>query len=218
MLEKSVYGLPEANRDKIKDAQLVACPGCYPTSITLPLHPLLKEGLLETSGIVVSSVTGVTGAGRKVALNFIFPECNENAKPYGAVGHRHLPELEQELAKSAGLEEIKVNFIPHLIPVSRGIHSTIVADFKQGVKAEDIQACWEKYFGDEPFVRVLGKGTLAETKHVTLTNICEIGFAFDERTGKVILSSAIDNLTKGSSGQAVQCMNIMFGLDESAGL
>lgn len=218
LMEISVYGAPERKRDKIKDAQLVACPGCYPTSITLPLHPLLKEGLIKSENIISSSMSGVSGAGRKVALDYIFPECNESVRPYGVTGHRHLPEIEQELAESAGLESISINFIPHLIPVNRGIHSTIIAGLNEGVTADDIYNCWQKYYKDESFVRVLPQGKLADTKHVTFTNICEIAFACDEHTGNIILSSAIDNLTKGASGQAVQCMNILFNLDETTGL
>ena len=218
LMAASVYGAPERKRDQIAEANLVACPGCYPTSIVLPLYPLLKEGLVSTEGIIASSMSGVSGAGRKVAVDFIFPECNESVRPYGVVGHRHTPEIEQELAESAGIGEVKINFIPHLVPVNRGIHSTIIASIEEGVTPEEIQACWQEFYADEPFVRVLAPGKLADTKHVTYTNICEIAFAFDSRTGKVILSSAIDNLTKGASGQAVQCMNIMFGLAEDSGL
>jgi N-acetyl-gamma-glutamyl-phosphate reductase len=218
LMKSSVYGSPERKKEQISQADLVACPGCYPTSIVLPLSPLLKEGLVSTENIIASSMSGVSGAGRKVAVDFLFPECNESVRPYGVVGHRHLPEIEQELAESAGVEDVVVNFIPHLIPVNRGIHSTIIARLNDGVTAEQIQSCWQKYYADQPFVRVLPQGKLADTKHVTLTNICEIGFACDARTGNVILSSAIDNLTKGASGQAVQCMNIMFGLPEESGL
>lgn len=218
LLAEAVYGAPERKRGQIKEASLIACPGCYPTSITLPLHPLLKDGLIETENIIINSMSGVTGAGRKVAVGFIFPECNESIKPYNVTGHRHIPEIQQELAASAGVADIKVNFIPHLIPVNRGIHSTIVAKFKAGVSAADIEACWQKYYNNEPFVRVLPQGRMADTKNVTFTNMCEMAFALDERTGNVILSSAIDNLTKGAAGQAVQCMNVMFGFNETSGL
>lgn len=218
LMALSVYGAPERKREQIKDAQLIACPGCYPTSITLPLHPLLKEGLIEAENIIISSMSGVTGAGRKVAVDYIFPECNESVRPYAPVGHRHTPEIEQELCESAGVTDININFIPHLIPVNRGIHSTIIGKLKPGVSAEQIEKCWNAYYSAEDFVRVLPMGKLADTKHVTFTNICEIAFACDSKTGNVILSSAIDNLTKGASGQAVQCMNIMFGLEEVAGL
>lgn len=218
LMQIAVYGAPERKRAHIKEAQLVACPGCYPTGINLPLHPLLNDRLVQTENIVASCMSGITGAGRKVAVDFIFPECNESVRPYAAIGHRHLPEIEQELAESAGVDRITINFIPHLIPVNRGIHCTIIARLNNGVSADDIYECWQKYYKDENFVRVLPQGKLADTKHVTLTNICEIAFAYDDRTGNVILSSAIDNLTKGASGQAVQCMNIMFDLDETTGL
>ena len=218
LMKTSVYGSPERKRESIRNSSLIACPGCYPTSIVLPVAPLLKAGLIETDGIIASSMSGVSGAGRKVAVDFIFPECNESVRPYGVTGHRHLPEIEQELSENANGAEIKINFIPHLIPVNRGIHSTIIASLAKGADAATIQKCWQDAYSDEPFVRVLAPGKLADTKHVTYTNFCEIGFACDDRTGNVIISSAIDNLTKGAAGQAVQCLNIMFDLDESAGL
>jgi N-acetyl-gamma-glutamyl-phosphate reductase len=162
-------------------------------------------------------MSGVTGAGRKVDLPFIFPEVNESLRAYGASGHRHLSEIEQELTLAADTD-VNINFIPHLVPVNRGINSTIVyktgPSFKKGAAFEALQNA----YGTEPFVKVLPCGTLADTKHVTMTNFCEIGHVFDEHTGKLIVTSAIDNLTKGASGQAVQCMNIIFGLDETEGL
>lgn len=218
LMQMAVYGSPERKKQDIVDTTLVACPGCYPTSITLPLCPLLKSGLVETEGIVASSMSGVSGAGRKVDLPFIFPECNESVRPYGVTGHRHLPEIEQELAEAAGVESMAINFIPHLVPVTRGIHSTIIAKAKVGVTAEEIGDVLSTVYADAPFVRVLLAGKLADTKHITLTNVCEIGYAYDEHTGNVILSSAIDNLTKGASGQAVQSMNIVFGFEETTGL
>jgi len=218
LMESAVYGSPERKRASIKSASLIACPGCYPTSIVLPLAPLLKDGLIESEDIIASSMSGVSGAGRKVAVDFIFPECNESVRPYGVTGHRHLPEIEQELAESAGVDDVVVNFIPHLIPVNRGIHSTLIVKLIAGVTADQIHKCWEKYYAEEPFVRVLPQGKLADTKHVTYTNFCEIGFAVDDHTGKLIVSSAIDNLTKGAAGQAVQCMNIAFDLGEQTGL
>lgn len=218
LMNMSVYGSPERKRELIKNCQLVACPGCYPTSIVLPLYPLLKADLICTDGIIASSMSGVSGAGRKVAVDYIFPECNESVRPYAVTGHRHLPEIEQELAESAGVEDIKINFIPHLIPVNRGIHSTIIAKLKNGVSADMVQECWQQAYANEKFVRVLPQGKLADTKHVTFTNMCEIAFACDDHTGNIVISSAIDNLTKGAAGQAVQCMNVMFDLDEAAGL
>jgi N-acetyl-gamma-glutamyl-phosphate reductase len=160
----------------------------------------------------------VSGAGRKVDLPFIFPECNESVRPYGVVGHRHIPEIEQELSEAAGVEDMAINFIPHLVPTNRGIHSTIVAKLAKDVGADEIRQVWNEYYKEAPFVRVLPVGRLADTKNVTLTNFCEIACAVDTRTGNVILSSAIDNLTKGAAGQAVQNMNIVFGFAEDAGL
>ena len=218
LLKDAVYGAPERRKEEIKKADLVACPGCYPTSIALPLIPLLKAGLISTEGIVCSSASGVSGAGRKVDLPFIFPECNESVRPYGVVGHRHLPEIEQELSEAAGVEEMAINFIPHLVPTNRGIHSTIVAKLASDVDGDAIRRVWNEYYAEAPFVRVLPAGRLADTKNVTLTNFCEIACAVDPHTGNVILSSAIDNLTKGAAGQAVQNMNIVFGFDEEAGL
>ena len=218
LLAASVYGAPERKREAIRKADLIACPGCYPTSIVLPLAPLLKAGLVSAQGIVCSSMSGVSGAGRKVALEYIFPECNESCRPYGVSGHRHLPEIEQELAEQAGLAEVRINFIPHLVPVNRGIHSSIIADAAPGCTMEAVQACWKAAYGNEPFVRILPPGKLADTKNVTLTNTCEFGAVLDPHTGKIILSSAIDNLTKGAAGQAVQCFNIIFGFDEKMSL
>ncbi len=218
LMAKTVYGLPERYRSQLAGASLVACPGCYPTSIILPTAPLLAAGLVETDKIAVTSMSGVTGAGRKVDLPYIFPECNESVRPYAVTGHRHLPEIEQELAAAAGAGQLAITFIPHLLPVSRGIHSTILLNARPGTTVAAVGEALYRAYADEPFVRVLPHGKLADTKHVTLTNMCEIGFALDERTQRVIISSAIDNLTKGASGQAVQCMNIACGFPETAGL
>ncbi|MBT3374222.1 MAG: N-acetyl-gamma-glutamyl-phosphate reductase [Lentisphaerae bacterium] len=218
LLSQAVYGLPERYRGALKGAQLVACPGCYPTSTILPLSPVLAAGLVDPATVIVSSMSGVSGAGRKVDLPYIFPECNESVRPYKVTGHRHLPEIEQELAIAAGVDEMSINFIPHLVPINRGIHSTIVANARGNVSAEMIGNVLNAAYADEPFVRVLPSGGLADTKHITATNVCEIGYAFDSHTGRVILSSAIDNLTKGASGQAVQCLNITCGFPETTGL
>lgn len=218
LLSNAVYGLPELYREQIRTARLIACPGCYPTSIILPLAPLLKNKLIQTGNIIAASMTGVSGAGRKVAEPFIFPECNESVRVYSPVRHRHLPEIEQELAASAGLSDIKINFIPHLVPMNRGINSTIICELAEGVSQDDISQAFNTAYDSEPFVRVLPPGTMPDTKHVTMTNVCEIGFILDNHTGKLILASCIDNLTKGASGQAVQCMNLILGLDETMGL
>ena len=218
LLKTAVYGLPERYREQIRKANLIACPGCYPTSIILPTTALLKAGLVSPENIVVASLSGVTGAGRKVDLPYIFPECNESVRAYAPAGHRHLPEIEQELAVAAGVPEVRMNFIPHLIPVNRGINSTIILDPTEKCSAEAIDKAFQDAYGNEQFVRILGKGKLPDTKHVTLTNVCEFGYVLDSHANKVLVFSCIDNLTKGAAGQAVQCMNIRFGLTEAAGL
>jgi len=218
LLDEAVYGLPERYRIDIKPARLVACPGCYPTSVLLPLLPLLVAGMINPQNIIANSLSGVTGAGRKTELPFLFAECNESMRPYAVTSHRHLPEIEQELSASSGSGKAQINFIPHLIPVNRGIHSTIVTELKNDCKAADIGRTFKKAYEQEPFVRLLGSSGLADTKHITYTNINEIGYAYDGRTERLILSSAIDNLTKGAAGQAVQCMNIMMGVEETSGL
>ncbi len=217
LLAKAVYGLPERYRDRIRNAELVACPGCYPTSIILPCAPVLAAELVEDK-IISCSASGVTGAGRKVELPYIFPECNESFRPYKVTGHRHVPEIEQELSAAAGNRPVILTFIPHLAPFSRGIHSTIIASLKSSTGPEHVEEALHQAYANEPFVRFLGKDGLADTKHVAYSNMCEIGFAVDKKTGHLILSSAIDNLTKGASGQAVQCMNIMYGFKEDCGL
>jgi len=218
LLKEAVYGLPEVYRKQIAQASLIACPGCYPTSILLPGTALLRAGLVTAQRIEAISLSGVSGAGRKVADAYIFPECNESVRPYGIVGHRHLPEIEQELAVAAGLDSVVITFIPHLVPVNRGIHTCLMLEAKEDCNADTALDCLHAAYDEEPFVRVLPKGALADTKHVTMTNMCEIGVAYDERTNRLIVSSAIDNLTKGASGQAVQDMNILAGFEETAGL
>ena len=218
LLKTAVYGLPERYREQIRNADLVACPGCYPTSSILPTAPLLAAGLVSTKNIIICSSSGITGAGRKVDLPYIFPECNENFRAYGVVGHRHTPEIEQEMAFAAGVDEIAINFVPHLAPINRGINSTILMEAMPGCTLEKIAAVYEEAYGNEQFVRVLAPKQTSNTKYVFMTNCCEIGFNLDPRTNRVIITSCIDNLTKGAAGQAVQCMNIRFGLDEAAGL
>ena len=179
---------------------------------------MLAAKIARTDGIIISSCSGVSGAGRKVDLPYIFPECNESIKAYAPVGHRHLPEIEQELAFAAGVDEVVLNFIPHLAPLNRGINSTIILNAAEGCTLEKIGEVYEKAYGKEQFVRVLPAKRCADTKYVFMTNCCEIGYNYDARTGKIIVTSCIDNLTKGASGQAIQCMNIRFGVDEAAGL
>ena len=217
LLKEAVYGLPEIRADEIKAAKLIASPGCYPTSIILPLLPLLRENLIDHSTIVANSMSGVSGAGRKADLTLLFCECNESARAYGVPKHRHLSEIEQELSIAAG-ENVTISFLPHLIPVNSGIATTTTAKLRDGVTPEQIGSALEKAYSDAAFVRLLGKGKPADTKHVTRTNFIDIGYETDPRTNRVILMSAEDNLGKGAGGQAVQSFNIMHGLDQRTGL
>lgn len=215
LLKEAVYGLPEVRRDAIPPARLIAAPGCYPTSISLPLIPLLREKLIDPSSIVTCSMSGVSGAGKKADLSLLFCECNESARAYGVPKHRHLSEIEQELGKAAG-EKVVMSFTPHLIPVHNGICTTTSA--KLTGTPEEVNAALETAYADEHFVRLLGKGGCADTKNVTGTNFIDIGWEYDERTGRVLLLSAEDNLGKGAGGQAVQNFNILCGFSETAGL
>ena len=225
LLDKAVYGLPEMRRAEIKKAALVASPGCYPTSILLPVLPLLVAGLIKPSGIIADSLSGISGAGRKAELDYLFVECNESARPYGIPKHRHLSEIEQELTAAAGTQ-VTIQFTPHLIPVNRGILTTLYlspgAPFTDAAGAvafsEEIAACYAKAYGNEPFVRLLEGSALPDTKNVAGTNVIEIAWRLDPRTGRLIVMSAVDNLVKGAGGQAVQSMNILCGFPETAGL
>jgi N-acetyl-gamma-glutamyl-phosphate reductase len=225
LLSKAVYGLPEFYRAKIKDALLVASPGCYPTSILLPLVPLLRAGLINADSIIANSLSGVSGAGRKAEVDYLFVECNESVRPYGVPKHRHLSEIEQELAIAAGAR-VTIQFTPHLIPVNRGILTTIYAAPQQKfASAEEMAAlgtridgCLQEAYGNEPFVRLLTGKALPDTKNVVGTNVAEIAWRLDPRTGRLLLMSAEDNIVKGASGQAIQSMNIMCGYPETAGL
>ncbi len=217
LLGEAVYGLPEVRTPAIQAARLVASPGCYPTSILLPLLPLLGGNLIDHETIVANSMSGVSGAGRKADLTLLFCECNESARAYGVPKHRHLSEIEQELSLAAG-EKVTISFLPHLIPVKSGIVTTTTAKMRDGVSPEAIGAALEKAYNGTAFVRLLGKGGCADTKNVTRTNFIDIGWQHDPRTGRVILMSAEDNLGKGAGGQAVQSFNLMFGLNEIDGL
>jgi N-acetyl-gamma-glutamyl-phosphate reductase len=214
-LRTAVYGLPELHRAEIGAAQLVASAGCYPTSILLPLVPLLKQKLIQESEIIVSSASGVSGAGRKADTSLLFGECNESLRAYGLPKHRHLSEIEQELSLAAG-QKVTITFTPHLAPMTRGIHTTIFAKPASGVSFNQISTALESAYKDEPFVRF--SKNLPDTKNVTGTNFCDISCRFDDRAGRVILLSAEDNLVKGAAGQAVQNFNLMAGLDETVGL
>lgn len=217
LLGDAVYGLPEIHRAAIAQARLVACPGCYPTSITLPLVPLLRRGLLDMGTIIANSLSGVTGAGRKAEISLLFAECNESARAYGVPVHRHLSEIEQELSLAAG-ETIQISFAPHLIPLNRGMITTIHVDFSQEAGIDAVTDAYETDYGAEPFVRLLGAGSIPDTKHVSRTNFIDVGWRFDARTGRLVLLSAIDNLTKGAAGQAMQCFNLVAGFPETTGL
>jgi N-acetyl-gamma-glutamyl-phosphate reductase len=217
LLDQAVYGLPEIRSAEIKAARLIAAPGCYPTSILLPLLPLLRENLIDPTTIVANSMSGVSGAGKKADLAYLFCECNESARAYGVPKHRHLSEIEQELSLAAG-EKVTISFIPHLIPVNCGIVTTTTAKLHAGVTPEAIGAALERAYSEAAFVRLLGRGGCADTKNVTRTNFIDIGWQHDPRTGRVILMSAEDNLGKGAGGQAVQCFNLMSGLNPTDGL
>jgi N-acetyl-gamma-glutamyl-phosphate reductase len=225
MLSQAVYGLPEIYRKEIKNGSLIASPGCYPTSILLPLIPLLKTRLVNTDGIIADSLSGVSGAGRKAELDYLFVECNESVRPYGIPKHRHLSEIEQELSMAAGSTVI-IQFTPHLIPVNRGILTTLylmplrnVTDLSGGEEVSaSVADCYRAAYGQEPFVRLLEGKALPDTKNVVGTNVVEIAWRLDPRTGRLIVMSAEDNLVKGASGQAVQSMNLMCGFPETAGL
>ncbi|HOT98353.1 MAG TPA: N-acetyl-gamma-glutamyl-phosphate reductase [bacterium] len=210
-----VYGLPEVNRARIAASTTVANPGCFPTSVALALLPALRRGLIETGTIIVDSKTGVSGGGKSPKPAFHFPECNENLFAYKVARHQHEPEMEQELTKIAGMP-VDLLFVPHLVPMTRGIFSTIYARLLVPRTIAEVHALYEEAFQDEPFVRVLPAGEIPQTRQVTGSNFCDIGLAVQDRT--LILMSAIDNLIKGASGQAVQNMNLMLGLDETMSL
>lgn len=212
---EAVYGLTEHYADDVSKARLVACPGCYPTSILLPLLPLAKTGLIDTKTVIVDALTGVTGAGRKTAQGFLYSEVNEGAKAYGVGAHRHTAELEQELGKASG-ENVIISFTPHLVPMSRGISATIHVDLKDDAIVDVLKKNLIDFYADKPFVQVVDG--IPSTHEVRGTNLCRIGVASDRQEGRAIIVSVIDNLTKGSSGQAIQNMNLMFGLPEVTGL
>lgn len=225
LLAQAVYGLPEVYRDAIRGATLIASPGCYPTSILLPVIPLLRAGLVQSDGLIADSLSGVSGAGRKAEPDYLFVECNESARPYGLPKHRHLSEIEQELAFAAG-RPVTLQFTPHLIPVNRGILTTLYLTPTTDARgaeaaaalAERVAECYHAAYGDEPFVRLLEGKALPDTKNVVGTNVLEMAWRVDPRTGRLLVMSAEDNLVKGASGQAVQAFNILCGFPETAGL
>ena len=216
-IDEAVYGLCEINREDVKQARLVANPGCYTTCSILTAYPLAKEGLIDMSTLIIDAKSGTSGAGRGAKVQNLFCEVNENMKAYGVATHRHTPEIEEQLGYAAG-EKVVLNFTPHLVPMNRGILATEYAKLTKNVSWEEVKAVYNKYYADEKFVRVLDKDVCPETKWVEGSNYVDIGFKIDPRTGRIIMMGAIDNLVKGAAGQAVQNMNLMFGLKESEGL
>ena len=221
-IEEAVYGLCEINREDIKKARLIANPGCYPTCSTLSIYPLAKEGLIDMSTVIIDAKSGTSGAGRGAKVDNLYCEVNENIKAYGVANHRHTPEIEEQLSYASG-EEVLLNFTPHLVPMNRGILVTEYASLKKKADGtyptyEEVKAVYDKYYKNEKFVRVLEKDVYPETKWVEGSNYVDVNFKIDNRTGRIIMMGAIDNLVKGAAGQAVQNMNLMFGLDESEGL
>ncbi len=216
-IEEAVYGLCEINRDKTKDARLVANPGCYTTCSILSIYPLVKEGLIDPKSIIVDAKSGTTGAGRGAKVTNLFCEVNENIKAYGVTTHRHTPEIEEQLSYAAG-KSVVINFTPHLVPMQRGILVTAYADLTTDVTYDEVKKIYDKYYKDEKFIRVLDKDLCPETRFVANSNYTDIGFKIDERTNRIVMMGALDNLVKGAAGQAVQNMNIMFGLPEETGI
>jgi N-acetyl-gamma-glutamyl-phosphate reductase len=217
LLPEAVYGLPEIHRERLKSAKLIAAPGCFPTSIILPLAPILRAGLLEPDSIVVTSLSGVSGAGRKVELRLLFGEVNDNMYAYGVPRHRHLGEIEQELSLAARSQVI-VTFAPHLVPIHRGMLSTITARLSRSATDADLHAVLREAYGREPFVEVLPAPELPEARHVANSNRIQIAARVDARTNRLMLFSSLDNLGKGNASQAIQAANLAWGLDETLGL
>jgi N-acetyl-gamma-glutamyl-phosphate reductase len=217
LLPESVYGLPELHREKIRGARIVGNPGCYPTGALIGLIPLVEKGLISLEDIVVDSKSGVSGAGRDVVLESLFCEVNEGVKAYKIFVHRHTPEIEQELSQMAR-KEIKVTFVPHLIPMDRGILSTLYVHLMKKMKTEELLNTFQDYYKGEPFIRIYPNGKLPNTKDVRGSNFCDIGVTVSEADGRAVIVTAIDNLVKGASGEAVQNMNIMLGYPETMGL
>ena len=216
-IEEAVYGLCEINREDIKSARLIANPGCYPTCSTLSIYPLAKEGLIDMNTVIIDAKSGTSGAGRGAKMDNLYCEVNENIKAYGVAVHRHTPEIEEQLSYASG-EEVFLNFTPHLVPMNRGILITAYATLKKDVTYEEVKAVYDKYYANEKFVRVLEKDVCPQTKWVEGSNYVDVNFKIDPRTNRIIMMGAMDNLVKGAAGQAVQNMNLMFGLKESEGL
>ncbi len=217
LLSEAVYALPEFSRRQLTTARLAAAPGCYPTATLLGLLPLFKREVIDPDSVVIDAISGASGAGRKPDLPLHFSELHDNCKAYNIARHRHTPEIEQELSRCIG-REVRVTFTPHLVGTVRGILATITATLVTFNHTEELRALYQDWYRNEPFIRILPEGRLPETKQVRGSNFCDIGLAVDSRTRRVIVVVAIDNLVKGASGQAIQAMNVMMGLDERAGL
>ena len=216
-LGEAVYGLCEINREEVKKARLVANPGCYTTCSILSLYPLVKEGIIDNKSIIIDAKSGTSGAGRAALIDSLFCEVNENIKAYKVASHRHTPEIEEQLSYGAN-EEITVSFTPHLVPMNRGILVTAYANLKEKISKEKVREIYESYYGKENFIRILKEGNLPETRWVKGSNYMDINFVIDERTNRILVIGALDNLVKGAAGQAVQNMNLLFGFDETEGL
>lgn len=216
-IKEAVYGLCEINREDVKKARLVANPGCYPTCSTLSIYPLAKEGLIDMNTVIIDAKSGTSGAGRGAKVDNLYCEVNENIKAYGVTNHRHTPEIEEQLSYASG-ERVLLNFTPHLVPMNRGILITAYASLKKEVTYEEVKAVYDEYYGNEKFVRVLERDVCPQTKWVEGSNYVDVSFKIDPRTKRIVMMGAMDNLVKGAAGQAVQNMNLMFGLKESEGL
>ena len=214
---EAVYGLPEINREKVKRARLIANPGCFPTCSFLSTYPLVKEGLIDPNTIIIDAKSGTSGAGRGSKVDSLYCEVNENIKAYGVASHRHTPEIEEQLSYAAG-KPVTISFTPHLVPMNRGILVTAYASLTKEVSYEEVKAVYDKYYADEYFVRVLEKDVVPQTRWVEGSNFADVNFKIDTRTNRVVMMGAIDNMVKGAAGQAIQNMNLMFGLPENTGL
>jgi N-acetyl-gamma-glutamyl-phosphate reductase len=217
LLKSAVYGLPEVNRERIRSAEIIAVPGCYPTSVLLALAPIIRAEWVDARMIVADSKSGVSGAGRTPSGATHFPECNESMKAYSVAVHRHGPEIEEKLSQWAE-RTVHITFVPHLVPMNRGILSTVYAGLKKHVMVAEVKEIYERYYREEPFVRLCPAGRYPETKDVVGTNFCDLAWKVDEATHRLIIISAIDNLVKGAAGQAVQCFNIAHDFPETEGL
>ena len=214
---EAVYGLPEINREKVKKARLIANPGCFPTCSFLSTYPLVKEGLIDPDTIIIDAKSGTSGAGRGSKVDSLYCEVNENIKAYGVASHRHTPEIEEQLSYAAG-KPVTISFTPHLVPMNRGILVTAYASLTRDVSYEEVKAVYDTYYGNEYFVRVLEKDVVPQTRWVEGSNFADVNFKIDPRTNRVVMMGAIDNMVKGAAGQAIQNMNLMFGLPENTGL